>query len=360
MDLTSAFTYPSEVFDRYAHPLDGEPSYSSSDIDGLAEAMRIHQCETVALAGGFVEKSTATLACSIQHRGYQVWMVDDAIGSLDPAHAEILRIQLSDHGVRFVESHELKSPVAKTPTAASDPNDLIVPAGYIGARWVTAETHPLATRRNPADWDEIIAQIPIAYESLIDEACNTAAVVQQDWSMLPPALRSDVLGRWAEVLSENAEAVARLICVEIGKPILDARDELREAVPGWCAAARHGVRRDGRTGYDRGSIRTTSRRSFAAMATFIALLDYTDQGVRNIKDSPRRADSFNEFAQKAGAQVIAQYWTIGTHDGVVILEAPNDEVAASVLLHLAAAGNVRSTTLRAYDWAEAQELVADA
>ena len=93
------------------------------------------------------------------------------------------------------------------------------------------------------------------------------------------------------------------------------------------------------------------------MTTFIALLDYTDQGIRNIKDSPHRADQFNQMAEKAGAKVVAQYWTIGSHDGVLILEAPNDEVAASVLLALGAFGNVRTTTLRAYEWADAQGLI---
>jgi len=93
------------------------------------------------------------------------------------------------------------------------------------------------------------------------------------------------------------------------------------------------------------------------MATFIALLDYTDQGVKNIKDSPHRADQFNQMAEHAGAKVLAQYWTIGSHDGVLILEAPNDEVAASTLLALAALGNVRTTTLRAYEWADAQGLI---
>jgi len=57
------------------------------------------------------------------------------------------------------------------------------------------------------------------------------------------------------------------------------------------------------------------------MATYIALLDYTDQGVRNIKDSPQRADEFNELAESSGARVLAQYWTIGSHDGVLILDA---------------------------------------
>ena len=93
------------------------------------------------------------------------------------------------------------------------------------------------------------------------------------------------------------------------------------------------------------------------MPTFIVLLDYTDQGIRNLRDSPQRADAFNAFAEKAGARILGQYWTIGSHDGVLLMEAPTEEVAASVLLHLGAGGNVRTTTLRAFDWAEAQELI---
>jgi len=94
------------------------------------------------------------------------------------------------------------------------------------------------------------------------------------------------------------------------------------------------------------------------MATFIVLLDFTDQGIKNLRDSPHRADAFNRFAERAGVQIVSQYWTIGSHDGVLILEAPSDERAASVLMHLGAGGNVRTTTLRAFDWAEAQELIS--
>ncbi len=93
------------------------------------------------------------------------------------------------------------------------------------------------------------------------------------------------------------------------------------------------------------------------MATYIVLLDFTDQGIRNLQDSPHRADAFNAFADKAGVRVVGQYWTIGSHDGVLILEAPSEEKAASVLLHLGNTGNVRTTTLRAFDWAEAQGLI---
>ena len=96
------------------------------------------------------------------------------------------------------------------------------------------------------------------------------------------------------------------------------------------------------------------------MATFIVLLDFTDQGIRNLEDSTVRADRFNDFADKAGITVHGQYWTTGSHDGVLILDAPTDEVAASVLMHLGAEGNVRTTSLRAFDWAEAQELISKA
>ncbi len=93
------------------------------------------------------------------------------------------------------------------------------------------------------------------------------------------------------------------------------------------------------------------------MEIFIALLDFTDQGIRNLKDSLLRADQFTAMAEEAGAKVVAQYWTIGSHDGVLILEAPNGEVAASILLALGAAGSVRTTTLRAFKWADAQGLI---
>lgn len=93
------------------------------------------------------------------------------------------------------------------------------------------------------------------------------------------------------------------------------------------------------------------------MATFITLIDFTDQGIRNIEESPHRADAFTEAAEAFGARVVAQYWTLGAHDGVLILEAPDEETAASVLIQLGSSGNVRTQTMRAFEWAEAQEVI---
>ena len=94
------------------------------------------------------------------------------------------------------------------------------------------------------------------------------------------------------------------------------------------------------------------------MATFIALIDYTEQGVRSIQESPQRAAAFVEQAKQMGVTVKDLYWTTGGHDGVLILEAPDDRAASALVLSLVRAGNVRTQTLRAYDRAEMKEILA--
>jgi uncharacterized protein with GYD domain len=84
------------------------------------------------------------------------------------------------------------------------------------------------------------------------------------------------------------------------------------------------------------------------MATYITLINYTEQGIRNVKDTAKRADDFKALAQKAGATVKSIYWTQGKYDLVSILEAPNEEAATALLLSVGALGNIRTQTLRAF------------
>lgn len=84
------------------------------------------------------------------------------------------------------------------------------------------------------------------------------------------------------------------------------------------------------------------------MGTYIALCSFTDQGIRSVKDSTKRADAVKEAAQKFGANMTQIYWTLGKYDLVVIMEAPDDESATAFALGIASAGNVRMQTLRAF------------
>lgn len=219
-----------DTSDGILQPANDESTCRTCDVHRLTELIRDHQCDAVALVGGFIEESAGNLACSVQRKGYQVWMIDDAIGALDPAHAEILRIRLAERGVRFVESHELQQPDTTLPTATSESRDCVVPAANIDGQSVRVKERHLLTRRNPAHWDEIIARIPIACDTLIAEACSSAASRQRDWSKTPSAVKEAILERWANALAENAEQLACLMCLETGKPMPDSRDEVQRAV----------------------------------------------------------------------------------------------------------------------------------
>ena len=94
------------------------------------------------------------------------------------------------------------------------------------------------------------------------------------------------------------------------------------------------------------------------MARFIALLDWTDQGVRAAKDSVNRSKEAQAAFQAMGVDMESIYWTLGAHDIVAILTAPDGESVAAALLKLAAAGNIRSHLLRAFDASEFESIVA--
>ena len=93
------------------------------------------------------------------------------------------------------------------------------------------------------------------------------------------------------------------------------------------------------------------------MAINISLVNYTEQGIRNVKDSPKRAQAFRDLAKKHGVTVRDLYWTSGQYDMVVIAEGPDDALAA-VLLSVGKLGNVRTQTLRAMDLEAFQRVLA--
>ncbi|CDY74357.1 hypothetical protein BGLT_00644 [Caballeronia glathei] len=93
------------------------------------------------------------------------------------------------------------------------------------------------------------------------------------------------------------------------------------------------------------------------MATYIELVNWTDQGVRNAKDTIKRAKAFAEAAQAMGVTVSSVKWTLGTYDLVVTLEAPDDETVTRMGLMLAQQGNVRTTTMRAFGEEEMARII---
>src|ERR1700682_2876793 len=95
------------------------------------------------------------------------------------------------------------------------------------------------------------------------------------------------------------------------------------------------------------------------MATYIVLTSFTDQGIRNAKDTTKRSDARRELAKKFGVTVKEFFWTLGSYDVVAIFEAPDDASMTALGLAIGAGGNVRTQTLRALDRAERNGFLAN-
>src|SRR5689334_3434235 len=85
------------------------------------------------------------------------------------------------------------------------------------------------------------------------------------------------------------------------------------------------------------------------MPTYVSLIRFTEQGARNIGDTQARAAAFRESAQSAGVTVRELYWTLGTYDGLLVLDAPDEQAVTAVMVGLDALGNVHTQTMRAFD-----------
>jgi uncharacterized protein with GYD domain len=93
------------------------------------------------------------------------------------------------------------------------------------------------------------------------------------------------------------------------------------------------------------------------MLTYIALLTYTEKGIRDVKQTARRADAFKDLAEKSGIKIIDTFWLNGPFDGIHVFEVANEDQAMAHSLSLSSFGNVRTQTFRAYSKREIMPLL---
>jgi len=96
------------------------------------------------------------------------------------------------------------------------------------------------------------------------------------------------------------------------------------------------------------------------MPMYVSLLQFTEQGIRTVKDTTSRAAAATAEAEKMGMKVTQALWTMGAYDVVLLLEAPDDETLSAFSLKLASQGNVKSQTMRAFSREEMERILAKA
>ncbi len=85
------------------------------------------------------------------------------------------------------------------------------------------------------------------------------------------------------------------------------------------------------------------------MATYVSLINWTEQGIKNFRDTTQRAQDFTKLVESSGGRVRELLWTVGEYDIVCIAEFPDEESGVAALLQVGSAGNIRSNTLRAFN-----------
>ena len=93
------------------------------------------------------------------------------------------------------------------------------------------------------------------------------------------------------------------------------------------------------------------------MPKYVVLLNWTEQGVKSARDTVDRSESARSQWQEMGVGLIGVYWTVGPYDNVVVVDAPDDETLSAAVLALAGLGNVRTTTMRAFDSDEMRRVI---
>ncbi len=93
------------------------------------------------------------------------------------------------------------------------------------------------------------------------------------------------------------------------------------------------------------------------MATYVTLASFTDQGIRNVKDSPDRLEAFKAMVEKLGITIRSTHYTVGAYDIVTVVEG-SDEAVTSALLKLGSLGNIRTQTMRAFSPEEMKEIIS--
>ncbi len=94
------------------------------------------------------------------------------------------------------------------------------------------------------------------------------------------------------------------------------------------------------------------------MAGYVLLFQYTDQGIRNVVDTIKRAAAAKEMASQFGIRIVEFLWTMGKYDGVIVVEAPSEEALAAFSATTSAVGHFKTQILRAFRTSEFDSVLA--
>lgn len=218
--------------------------FGAFGADGLAAHLEALGARTLLLAGVYLHACVRQSALEAYERGFDVWIVDDAVGSLDAVHGEATRAWLAERAARFASCEAILARLAGRSAVPAAPSGETLPATCIGGVWRPAAAGcPLRALREPADADASLGAVPLGGAAEVAAAAETSRRALGVSSEFHEADRLSVLERFATRLEADEAALSALLVREIGKPRAEARAEVRRAaahVRGAIALVRDG------------------------------------------------------------------------------------------------------------------------
>ncbi len=204
--------------------------YSAFEDPGLNAYLRERGVDTLLIAGIYLHSCIRATILDAFSKGYTIWAVSDALGSIDPVHAQISRQWMENRICSFYGSTEILSRLNYRMPQPKDDGSELTPVAFVREGWVRATEKPHVVCRNPSNSAEVSSRVPMADPEVIEEAIRSCKSVLPAWQSTPQRKREELLSTLAEVIEKDRDRLVELTSREIGKPMIDAGEEISRAV----------------------------------------------------------------------------------------------------------------------------------
>jgi acyl-CoA reductase-like NAD-dependent aldehyde dehydrogenase/nicotinamidase-related amidase len=193
--------------------------------------LRGHGVARIVLAGVYLHGCIRATALAAYERGYEVCVVDDAVGTTEPVHAELTRAYLAERAAAFRSAAdvlaELEDPARPARPSGGRP---VLPVAVIGGVRRDAAGHARLARRDPCRTAEVVTEVPLGGAAEVADAARASAEAQHEWARTDPLTRAAALERWADRLEADRTAFTNRLVREVAKPRRAADEEVGRAV----------------------------------------------------------------------------------------------------------------------------------
>jgi acyl-CoA reductase-like NAD-dependent aldehyde dehydrogenase/nicotinamidase-related amidase len=213
-------------------PADGELVLRKRFFSAFGDArldpwLRRRGVEHLLVAGVYLQSCVRSTVLDAYERGYEVTVVEDAVGTTEPLHAELTRSYLAERAASFQPAAGVLADLGEP-----SPSDLAapLPVALIGGAPRQTSDHPCIVHRNPCRTAEVLSRVPRGGEAEIEAAAEACESAGEEWAKAAGSRRADLLERWALDLETQRERLTDLIVREVGKPRRAAEEEVGRAV----------------------------------------------------------------------------------------------------------------------------------